>query len=199
MSDPDFERARYVEPKVIEGEVVLPSYERVGGDEPIYRRVQSGAGALPRALGLGLIAAVVGALAYGLIGLSGFMVSIVAIGIGWLVGKAMMTGSNGVGGQTYQAAACVLTYFAVSCGQLLHPLYRLHLQGAPASMLISPLILKYAALGPFLELQGNGFNGALGLLILFFGMRTAWRTAAGGPGFQLGRGGTRNPDPFNLR
>jgi hypothetical protein len=34
---------------------------------------------------------------------------------------------------------------------------------------------------PFIQLSGNGFWGAMGLLILFFGMRIAWRIAEGRP------------------
>ncbi len=34
---------------------------------------------------------------------------------------------------------------------------------------------------PFIQLQGNGFWGAMGLLILFFGMRIAWKIAEGRP------------------
>jgi hypothetical protein len=32
---------------------------------------------------------------------------------------------------------------------------------------------------PFIELTGNFFWGAIGLLILFWGMRIAWRITAG--------------------
>lgn len=179
MSIPDFERADYVQPRVIEGDT---SFGRVP---------ESNGGLLP-ALLLGTLAAVFGSVGYALVGLSGFMVSIVAIGVGWLVAKAMMTGSGGVGGRSYQVGAVVLTYFAVSCGDLLHPLWKAHQMGVPASQLLSPLMLKYAALGPLLGVR-SGINGALGLLILFFGLRTAWRMAAGGPGFgQGGRSGRMN-------
>jgi hypothetical protein len=34
---------------------------------------------------------------------------------------------------------------------------------------------------PFIQLSGNPFWGAMGLLILFFGIRIAWRIAAGRP------------------
>jgi hypothetical protein len=34
---------------------------------------------------------------------------------------------------------------------------------------------------PFIQLQGNPLWGFMGLLILFFGMRIAWRIAQGKP------------------
>jgi hypothetical protein len=34
---------------------------------------------------------------------------------------------------------------------------------------------------PFIQLSGNPFWGAMGLLILFFGIRIAWRIAQGRP------------------
>lgn len=185
MSIPDFERAEYSEPRVIEGEVV-------------GRPLRAGVGAaFPVALLYGAVAAVVGCAGYTLIGFSGFMVSIVAIGVGWLVAKAMMTGSRGVGGQPYQIAAGVLTYLAVSAAEMLD---MLHYSGIPLTAIVKfPVawIAEQMIAGPFLALR-NPFNGAIGLLILFFGIRSAWRIAAGGPGFS-GSGRTRQTDPFGLR
>ena len=183
MSIPEFDRAEYVEPRVIE------AYTE-------DNRPPSTNEAFARALLFGVAAAALGSVGYALFSLTGFMVSIVAVGIGWLVAKAMMTGSGGLGGRRYQVAAVLFTYFAVTIGDLLHPLWKLYTFGAPASRLLSPLILKYAILGPFLGLQ-NGINGALGLLILFFGLRAAWQIAAGGPGF--GQGGRHRGGPFGLR
>lgn len=57
-------------------------------------------------LGLGIYVAF--ALATGLV--SGF----VSLAVGYLVGKAIVTGSRGVGGRRYQITAVVLTYMAVS-------------------------------------------------------------------------------------
>ncbi len=38
----------------------------------------------------------------------------VSLAVGWLVGKAIMLGSKGIGGRRYQIAAVILTYAAVS-------------------------------------------------------------------------------------
>src|ERR1700685_3431899 len=69
-----------------------------------------------RALAYGIGAAVVGMIGYSLIAslLQGWVISYMSIGVGWLVGTAMMKGSNGLGGRRYQIAAAFLTYAAVS-------------------------------------------------------------------------------------
>lgn len=186
MSIPDFERAEYRQPQTIEGESSGQGSSRVRG----------GATAFPLALLFGAAAALVGGVGYALIGFSGFMVSIVAIGVGWLVARAMMTASGGVGGQVYQIAAVLLTYFAVTLGELLD---LLHYSGIPMTAVLhvpAPLLLRQLVAGPFLALR-NPLNGGLGLLILFFGLRTAWRLAAGSSGFgQSGK--MRRVNPFGL-
>jgi hypothetical protein len=173
-----------------------------------------------RALTYGVGAAVVGLIGYALIAilLQGWVISYMSIGVGWLVGTAMMKGSNGVGGRRYQIAAAVLTYAAVSMAAV--PIW-IHFAGErnqkkqvqqqkleeeqrqleqesgqrpslpqPAPRAERPRVSLGTWLGrvaliglasPFIQLQGNPFWGAMGLLILFFGMRIAWRIAQGRP------------------
>ena len=173
----DFERAEYVEPQAIEGVVV--------GQSNAMARA-----AYPTALVYGGVAAAVGAVGYAMVGLTGFMVSIVVIGIGWLVAKAMMTASEGVGGRQFQIAAVLLTYFAATCGRLLDMIWAIHRAGGGLGNVSPVLVLLYAVAGPFLRLS-NPINGLLGLLILFFGLRTAWQLAAGSPGFGSNTAGPR--------
>ena len=45
---------------------------------------------------------------------TGLYIGYVSLAVGWLVGKAIMLGSKGIGGRRYQIAAVVLTYAAVS-------------------------------------------------------------------------------------
>lgn len=45
---------------------------------------------------------------------TGISIGYLALAVGWIIGKAMMTGSKGVGGKRYQIAAVLLTYAAVS-------------------------------------------------------------------------------------
>ena len=166
----DFERAEYVEPRVIEGEVV-------------GRPLRSASGAFPLALVYGFAAAIVGSIGYGMVSSFGFMISIVAIGVAWLIARAMMTASGGVGDRRYQIAACLLTYFAVSFGQLIPGLFGYVREVGPQAIIpLLKLNLSVILLGPFLELS-RGLNGILGIVILGIGIRTAWRMAAGSPGF----------------
>jgi hypothetical protein len=68
-----------------------------------------------RALIYGIGAAIVGMILYAMFEIAtGLIVGYVSLAVGWLVGTAMMKGSNGVGGRRYQIAAVLLTYAAVS-------------------------------------------------------------------------------------
>jgi hypothetical protein len=173
-----------------------------------------------RALTYGIGAAVVGLIGYALIAilLQGWVISYMSIGVGWLVGTAMMKGSNGVGGRRYQVAAILLTYAAVSMAAVPIGIHfadegrqkrqaqqqkiedeqrQLEQESGqkPSLPQASPKVERptislgtwlgrLALLGlasPFLELQSSPGWGAMGLLILFFGMRIAWRIAAGRP------------------
>jgi hypothetical protein len=172
MSIPDFERAEYVAPPVIDGNSGFIV------DSPRAR-----AAAFPLALLCGAVAALLGAAGYALVGLTHFMVSIVTIGMGWLIARAMMTATRGVGGREYQVAAAVLTYLSASVGRLLDILYAVQKQGYSLSQVSPVFMIKYSLFGPLLQLAANPFWGMLGLLILFYGLRTAWQLAAGSPGF----------------
>jgi hypothetical protein len=179
--------------------------------------------AFVRAVAYGIGAAVVGLIGYAVIAivLQGWVISYMSIGVGWIVGTAMMKGSNGVGGRRYQIAAALLTYAAVSIAavpiwihfaddkkiqrqahqqeledeqrQLEQESGQRPAESQPAPRAEKPAMSlanvgawlgRLALLGlasPFIQLSGNGFWGAMGLLILFFGMRIAWRIAEGRP------------------
>jgi hypothetical protein len=176
-----------------------------------------------RALAYGIGAAVAGLLGYALIAilLQGWVISYMSLGVGWLVGTAMMKGSNGVGGRRYQITAALLTYAAVSMAAVPIAIYfagersrqpqtqRQKLeeeqrqlenefgqkQPAPKpaprearpqmslgrlGTLVGRLAL-YGLASPFIELSDSPGWGAMGLLILFVGIRIAWKIAAGRP------------------
>jgi hypothetical protein len=100
----------------------------------------------------------------------------VALGVGWLVGKAMMKGSGGVGGPHYQAVAVALTYFAISLASIPIHLFRAVNEGVAIDWATAwgPLLLGGIA-SPFLALTRGTF-GIIGLAILFTGLRVAFRT-----------------------
>ena len=74
----------------------------------------SAAGRLARASAYGLGGAIVGAgIYYAILALTGYEIGLVAIAVGWLVGRGVQQGSGGVGGWAYQTIAVALTYLAI--------------------------------------------------------------------------------------
>jgi hypothetical protein len=68
-----------------------------------------------RAVLFGIGAAIAGMILYATFEIvTGIIIGYVSLAVGWMVGKAMMKGSNGVGGRRYQITAVLLTYAAVS-------------------------------------------------------------------------------------
>jgi hypothetical protein len=132
--------------------------------------------AYPRALLFGTAAAVVGLALYATFTIITHMyLGYVALAVGLMVGKAMMLGSGGEGGPRYQVPAVLLTYAAISLASIPIHLSEALNQGVTidwASMSGSLLIGGIAA--PFLDLQ-TGARGIIGLVILFVGLRVAFR------------------------
>lgn len=78
--------------------------------------------AFVRALLFGIGAAIAGLILYAAFGIiTGIVIGYVSLAVGWMIGKAMRAGSNGVGGRRYQIAAAALTYAAVSMAAI--PIY----------------------------------------------------------------------------
>jgi hypothetical protein len=162
-----------------------------------------------RGLLFGIGAAVAGLVLYATFEITtGIIIGYLSLAVGWMVGKAMMKGSNGRGGRRYQIAAVLLTYASVSlaaipvwihyAGEHRHERHASQQQqrsdgnsaaesesgpqseSAPARppMNQSKALLQLAFLGlasPFLELA-DPVHGAIGLFILFIGIRIAWQT-----------------------
>jgi hypothetical protein len=140
---------------------------------------------------LGLVIYVVFAIATGLIA------GIVSLAVGFLVGKAILMGSRGAGGRRYQVAAVLLTYLAVSFSAVpiaisLHMKQKSAHQAAQASDSTTASEPKMSAIkaagvltligvaSPFLQLS-DPMHGVIGLVILFVGLRIAWRMTAAKP------------------
>lgn len=72
-------------------------------------------GAFVRALLFGTGAAFAGMALYATVAIvTGWEIGFVSLAVGWMVGKAVMKGSQGFGGRKYQVAAVGLTYAAVA-------------------------------------------------------------------------------------
>ncbi len=133
-----------------------------------------------KAIVFGIGAAILGCALYaGFTIVTNIYIGIVSLAVGWLIGKAIKMGSGGVGGKRYQIVAVVLTYLAVSIADV--PI-AIHAAGKDLSVLVNPAwfgrILVFGISSPFTQLS-NPVNGILGLVILFVGIRIAWRLTAG--------------------
>lgn len=143
----------------------------------------------------GLGGAFVGWLIYYAVALMGVEIGIVAIAVGWLVGKAIRMGARGKGGRAYQIMALLLTYVAIS--ETYAPLvYKASMNGVEESAQRKSAPLREGRLAttirvffvisigvfclamPFLILAQSPASGLLSLLILFFGLQQAWRLTA---------------------
>jgi hypothetical protein len=159
-----------------------------------------------RALLFGAGAAVLGLIIYAAFGImTGLEIGYLSLAVGYLVGKAMMKGSNGVGGRRYQIAAVLLTYAAVSMAAVPIAISQVSKEkkakaeqsqvqnsageqptgeNNPSNRTMNPAAaLGFLALlglaSPFYELAADPFHGLIGVVILFVGMRIAWRLTAG--------------------
>ena len=112
------------------GQTIVGSYYRVNNmmacascaDQAQRGQPKDSHLAYSRALLLGVGAAVLGMILYaGFAIVTEIVIGYVALAVGWLVGKAMLKGSNGIGGLRYQVTAALLTYAAVSVAAI--PIY----------------------------------------------------------------------------
>ncbi len=161
-----------------------------------------------RGMLFGVGAAILGMAGYaGFTILTGLYIGYVSLAVGWLVGKAIVLGSKGIGGRRYQIAAVILTYAAVSLAAVPIAIsYQLKAKSHSESvqpqqqqssadtenskpdqtqpkpkLSFGAAILQLVALGlasPFLEMQ-DPLHGIIGLIILMVGIRIAWQITAG--------------------
>jgi hypothetical protein len=132
---------------------------------------------------------------------TGWIVGYVSLAVGYIVGKAIVLGSRGVGGRRYQVAAVLLTYIAVSLAavpiaisqHMKQTSVQRHAQvndsataRAPDSAARAPRTSLARAVGvlaliglasPFLKLA-DPVRGIIGLIILLVGIRIAWTITA---------------------
>jgi hypothetical protein len=165
--------------------------------------------AFSRAVLFGMGAAFIGFILYAVFGImTGWMIGYVSLAVGYLLGKAMMKGSRGIGGRRYQVTAAILTYAAVSMSAIPIAISQFredrksHQQvqqqqvapnaeqpeTAPRPKPSLGAALAYLAFlglaSPFLELQ-DPLHGIIGLFILFIGVQIAWKITAGRPAISV--------------
>lgn len=163
--------------------------------------------AYARALAFGIGAALLGMILYAAFGIiTGLVIGYLSLAVGYLIGKAMMKGSNGIGGRRYQITAVLLTYAAVSIAAVPMAIAQFSkekksrpqtqmtqsqsedgqqaAEAPPRKVNVGAAIAYLIGLGlasPFMDLMAEPLQGLIGLVILFVGMRIAWRLTAGRP------------------
>jgi len=138
---------------------------------------------LLRAIAGGLVGAALGAVCYaGFINLTGWTLGYLAILVGWLVGKGMMMGSADRGGPRYQVAGVALTYLAVAAGEAMLVWLWASRRG-PVALNVGTLLglAKVGVMFPVLNLMRSPGSGVVDLIILFVGMRAAYRMTSDNP------------------
>jgi hypothetical protein len=126
----------------------------------------SGSTRFAKAVGLGLLAAAAGsAIYYAILAMTGYEIGLVAIAVGFLVGKAVNRGSDGRGGRPYQVLAVGLTYLAIVTTYI-----PLSIRTVPNASDL-PALLALAVAAPVLA----GFRNIIGMLIIAFALFEAWR------------------------
>lgn len=132
----------------------------------------AGAGAFPRALGAGIGGGVVGsALFYLVEKISGYQLSIIAIAVGFLVGRAVRWGTGGRGGLIYQILSVALTYVSIAFSWLPFVLERNRESIALADVL--PLTLFMLGLPIRI-----GAESPFSLVVIGIGLWEAWKFTA---------------------
>ncbi|MBB5058494.1 hypothetical protein HDF16_003208 [Granulicella aggregans] len=134
------------------------------------------------AITYGIAAAIVGSILYAAFTiLTNIVIGYFAVGVGYLVGKAMLHATQGLGGRKFQIASAVLTYIGVSMAAVPEILWAFHKKGADLSHIGARgmfALAEYGIASPILRLQRNVGSGLIGLFILFIGIRFAWRMTA---------------------
>src|SRR5664279_5643569 len=118
-------------------------------------------------------------------------IGLIAILVGWMVGKAIRHASYGRGGRRQQILAVLLTYFAITTSYIPVILYHdarvAPTKNAPISSsapraarprmpfaAVALFLLVLTAVGPFVSLT-SGISAWISLFILFIGLQYAWK------------------------
>lgn len=132
----------------------------------------SRAGRISRALALGFGAAVLGAaIWYGIAAAFNLEIGLVAILIGWMVGRAVQMGGGGRGGRRYQVAAALLTYLSIVMSYAA-------MGFREVDDPINPFMLVALVVLPVIANLASMPGGIIGLAIMGFGVHQAWKMNA---------------------
>jgi hypothetical protein len=170
-------------------------------------RIQSGQQAPPahslfKAALYGGGAAIAGCALYAFVSIAAnLQLALLAILIGYMVGRAIRHASNGLGGRHQQILAVLLTYFSITFSYVVVLIYEAGSKHAPSAQqsgaagtaptaprptaprkaapmnpgTVVAVLAGLAAIAPFLALGSNPVGGLISLVIIFVGLRQAWR------------------------
>jgi hypothetical protein len=101
----------------------------------------------------------------------------IAIAVGWIVGKSMKYGSNGLGGGRYQFTSALLTYSSISVAAIPVNLYDAYCQSGPETnwAVLLNQIPVWGLASPFLGLRTDLLGVCIRLTIVSIGICIAWR------------------------
>ncbi len=124
---------------------------------------------------LGLGAGLVGALVWFAIRrFAHLQIGLVAIAVGYMIGKAVRKGSGGRGGRGYQVLAVVLTYCCIAANYMPDVLEALSAHNSTVTPELIVFAFGYSLALPFL----SGAQNFIGLLIIAFALWQAWKLTA---------------------
>jgi len=181
-----------------QGQVVCPACAKA---------VEAGQNAAPahtllKSFIYGLGAAIAGTALFSIVWIvTNYQLALIAILIGYMVGKAVRHASKGLGGRPQQILAVLLTYFSITTSYI--PVAVYHYSQNPKAAVAAQAaasnqpdqvggkiakdpagptslpgivlaLLMLAVAAPFLSLN-QGLGGILTLLIVFWGLQRAWR------------------------
>jgi hypothetical protein len=200
------------------GQTITGQYFRISSAMTCPGCAENMAGRLPKsprgAFTRGLLfasgGAIVGLILYSAVGIiTGLEIGYVSVAVGYIVGRAMLAGTAGVGGRRHQIAAALLTYAAVSMSAVPISLWQFAHEEVVASAAVEepvtaqpeevsfesvestePGSASGGLFGAFFFLSMVGLmspflglaqplSGLIGLIILFVGIRIAWTMTAG--------------------
>jgi hypothetical protein len=130
-----------------------------------------GGAAFARALGAGVAAGAAGSSLYYIVEkILGYQLGLIAIAVGFLVGRAVRWGTGGRGGGLYQVLAVVLTYVAIAFGGLPRVLARNDVEGLADLVPLTTYLLGQPI--------RHGLEWPLGLVVVGIGLWEAYTFTA---------------------
>lgn len=120
----------------------------------------------------GTVAMLVGAAAWWAVArFAGLEAALVAIAIGWLVGRAVRAGSQGRGGLPYQLMAVAQTYLAIVLAYVALALPEIgEATRERVGILLIPTVVALSFVAPF----AGGWGAILSIVIIGVGLYQAW-------------------------